>query len=181
MNYLSDIKEILYSPRDIDERIQGLAKQIQTDYNGEDVVIISILKGSFIFTSDLIRYINLRLTIDFIHVSSYREGMTSKELIINKGLSSNINNKHVLLIDDIIDTGNTLKQVKEILTKENPLSIKTCVLYNKPSGRKVEMVADYVAYDVGNYFIVGYGLDYNEKYRNLPFVGILREEAITKI
>ena len=177
----SDIKEILYPPRDIDERVQQLAKQIQKDYSGQELVVVSVLNGAMMFTTDLIRYLHMRLEVDFIGASSYRDGMTSKELFITKPLSLNITGKHVLLVDDIADSGKTLSTLKRIIKEQNPKSVKTCVLFNKPSGHTVpEMTADYIAYDVGPYFIVGYGLDYNNKYRNLPYVGILREECIKK-
>ena len=176
----SDIKEVLYPPRDIDERVQQLAEQIQKDYSGQELVIVSVLNGAMMFTADLIRYLHLRLEVDFIGASSYRDGMTSKELFITKPLSLNVTGKHVLLLDDIADSRQTLSALKRIIGEQNPKSIKTCVLFNKPSRKQVDLQLDYVAYEIGDYFIVGFGLDYNEKYRNLPYVGILREECIKK-
>jgi hypoxanthine phosphoribosyltransferase len=176
MTYDKDIQEILYTPQDIDERVRGLAKQIQTDYWDKDLSIVSILNGAVVFTTDLMRYLHLRITLDFIGASSYKDGTRSKDLIFTKELYSNINNRHVLLIDDILDTGNTIFQVKSKLEKEFPLSVKTCVLFDKPSRRVQNVEADYVAYTIGDYFIVGYGLDFAEKYRNLPYVGLLRKE-----
>lgn len=175
------IRKILFTREKINKRVVELGKEITLDYKGKELVVVGVLKGANIFLADLIREINLSLYIDFIAVSSYGYSTESSGIVrILKDLDSEIENKHVLIIEDIVDTGLTLNYIKEILTKREPKSVKVCCLLDKPSRRKVDIPLEYVGYSIPDEFIVGYGLDYAEKYRNYPAVCILKPEAIKK-
>lgn len=178
---IEDIEEIILSENEIKERIEELGLQIEEDYKDKPLVIIGILKGSILFTSDLVRKINLPLTLDFMAVSSYGNTTQSTGVVkIIKDLDKNIEGKHILIVEDIIDSGLTLKYLKEILSARGPASIKICTLLDKPSRRKEYVNVDYVGFEVPNAFIVGYGIDYAERYRNLPYIGILKPELYEK-
>jgi len=155
-----------------------LAREIERDFAGRETVVISLLCGTVLFLSDLIRRLSLPLRLDFIGVSSYGSGTRSGPLVFTKELGLDVRGRDVLLVDDILDTGRTLSRVKARLTRLKPRRIKTCVLLNKPSRRVDQVVADYVGFEIPDHFVVGYGMDYAEKYRNLPFVGVLRSEVI---
>lgn len=155
-------------------RVQQLAQQIQQDYAGRDLVIVSLLNGTVMFLADLIRHLSLPLRLDFIGVSSYREGTQSSELMFTKELRLDVRGRDVLLVDDILDTGRTLKRVKAKLRALKPRRIRICVLLDKPARRIEKVRADYVGFAIPDLFVVGYGLDYAERYRNLPFVCVLK-------
>ncbi len=168
-----EVEQVLISEEQLAKRIRQISKQIQHDYVGKEMVIVSLLNGTVLFLADLIRNISLPLRLDFIGVSSYGEGTESRELVYTKELRLDVRGRDVLLVDDILDTGKTLKSVMAKLQQLKPREIKTCVLLDKPERRVEKVEADYVGFTIPNYFVVGYGLDFAEKYRNLPFVGVL--------
>ena len=169
-----DINQVLLSEEQLLERVRELGDRISTDYLGKDLVVICVLRGSFVFVSDLVRSIQIPLAVDFISISSYGSGTTSSGVVrFLKDLDEEISGRHVLVVEDIIDTGTTLKYLLENLQTRKPASIKVCTLLSKPERRKVEIEIDYNGFVVPDHFVVGYGLDYAEKYRNLPYIGIL--------
>jgi len=173
----NSIGEILYSPEDISKRIKELGKQISEEYAGKEIILVCILKGSYVFTADLSREIDVPCSVEFMQVSSYADStVSSGSLKIIKDINVPVDDKHLIIIEDIIDTGITLNNLKKMLSTRNPASLKLCAFLDKPSRRKVDIEADYVGYEVEDNFLVGYGLDYAQKYRNLPFVAILKEE-----
>lgn len=176
-----DIKKILVSEQELHETAVKLAKKITQDYAGKKLLVVGVLKGSIYFLTDLSRYIDLPCNIDFIQASSYNNGTQSSGVIdIVKDISKDLTGFDVLLVEDILDTGLTLNYIKDMLSKRNPNSVRVVTLLDKPEGRKVDIKADYVGIDVPNEFVVGYGLDYNQFYRNLPYIGVLTDEAIEK-
>ena len=177
----NDIEKILFSAEDLGKRIRELGEQITNDYEGKDLIVIGILKGSNIFTSDLVRKINIPLKIDFMVVSSYGNTTESTGVVrILKDLENSVENKHLLIVEDIVDSGLTLKYLKEMLLTRTPESIKICTLLDKPARRKEYVNIDYMGFEVPDEFIVGYGIDYAEMYRNLPYVGVLKKEVYSK-
>lgn len=180
MNILNDIEKILVSQEELEAKVEELATQIAEDYADKDPVFLGILKGSFVFMADLMRKINIYCDIDFMAVSSYgNKSTTSGAVKINKDLSQNIEGRHVIIIEDILDSGVTLSYLKKYLLNRNPESIKICTLLDKPARRKTDIKADYFGFDIPDEFVVGYGLDYAERYRNLPFIGVLKPEIYT--
>jgi hypoxanthine phosphoribosyltransferase len=169
-----EVETILITETDLAERINILARQIERDYSGKEMVIVSLLNGTVMFLADLIRNISLPLRLDFIGVSSYGAGTESGDLVFTKELRLDVHGRDVLLVDDILDTGRTMTRVLAKLRKLKPREIKTCVLLDKPERRVEDIQADYVGFTIPNKFVVGYGLDYAERYRNLPFVGVLK-------
>jgi len=166
----------LFSRKDIDEAVQRLAAAIERDFDNEEIIFICLLKGSFIFTSDLVRHIHNPSVIDFMRVSSYGKGMQSKGAItITKDLEENIQGKNVIIVEDIIDSGLTLKYIYDMLIAKEPKTLKICALVDKRERRTIEIKADYVGFTIDSGFIVGYGIDYAEKYRNLPDIYIIEE------
>ena len=173
-----DLAKILFSPEEIGEKVRELGERISRDYAGKDLLVVGILKGAAIFMSDLVRAINIPLNIDFMAVSSYGKSTESSGAVrILKDLDTSIEGRNILIVEDIIDTGLTLKYLTENLTARNPESVRICTFLNKPERRKVEIEADYNGFTIPDEFVVGYGLDFAEKYRNLPYVGILKPEA----
>lgn len=169
--------EVLYNQKALENRINELAAQITEDYNGEEVVILGVLKGCFLFCADCVRKINLPLIVDFISLSSYGDGtVSSGNVKINLDISADITNKNVLVIEDIIDTGNTFIFLNEYLKKKNPKSIKIASLFSKPSKHIQKFDIDYIGFEIEDHFIVGYGMDLAGKYRALPYVGIYTGE-----
>ena len=164
--------EVLISKEKVEARIVELAKQIEKDYADKDLVCVGLLKGSVVFMADLIKSSNLDLKIDFMKVSSYGNGTDSTGIVkILKDVDLNLEGKDVLIVEDIIDTGLTIVSVKDLLNKKMPKSIKVCTLLDKPSRRKVDVKGEYVGFEIPDEFVVGYGLDFDEKYRNIPFIG----------
>lgn len=170
------LNEILIDEATIKKRVKELGEEISKDYEGKNIVAICVLKGAVIFMSDLIREIKEETMIDFMAVSSYGQSTKSSGVVkILKDLDIDIENEHVLIVEDIVDSGVTLKYLKEYLSARKPASIKICTLLDKPERRRVEIEIDYVGFSVLNKFIVGYGLDYNQHYRNLPYIGCLEQ------
>lgn len=169
------VESILYSQEQLRQRVKELGAQITADYAGKEPVLASVLRGSYIFMADLTRAIDLPVTVDFMAVSSYGAGTKSSgQVEIKKDLSDSIEGRDLILVEDILDSGNTLFYLMEILKARKPASIRICTLMDKPDRRTQPIVADYVGFTIPDAFVVGYGLDYNEKYRNLPYVGILK-------
>jgi hypoxanthine phosphoribosyltransferase len=157
-----------------------MAKQIEKDYSGKDMVIVALLNGTVLFLADLVRHLSLPLRLDFIGVSSYGKGTESGNLVFTKELRLDVKGRDVLLVDDILDTGRTLTRVRAKLQKLKPRRMRICVLLDKPSRREEPVTPDYVGFTIPNEFVVGYGLDYAERYRNLPYVGVLRQHNPAK-
>lgn len=177
-----DILEVLYSEEELKRRVAALGAQISKDYADKDnVVLVGILRGSYIFMADLSRNITIPCRIDFMAASSYGKGTSSSgQIEIKKDLSDPINGAHVILVEDILDSGNTLDYLSKILSARNAASIRICTLLDKPERRTKPVTADYYGFLVPNAFVVGYGLDYSELYRNLPYIGILKPEVYEK-
>jgi hypoxanthine phosphoribosyltransferase len=168
---------ILLDAATIQARVKELAGQIEADYpDGEEILIVCVLKGGFLFMSDLVRSMSPRVAIDFIAVSSYGAGTKSSgEVRFQKDLDSSLENRHVIIVEDIVDTGLTLRYLQEILRSRAPKSLKTVCLLSKPSRRQVDVPVEYIGFTIEDKFVVGYGLDYAEKYRNLPHIAVLQE------
>ena len=168
--------ETLISAEELAAKVAELGEIITRDYKDKDTVFVGILKGSFIFMSDLVRKVKLdRLEICFMMVSSYGSGTRSSgNIIIKKDLENDLEGKHVLIIEDIIDSGNTLTYLKKYLSNRKAASVKVCTILDKPSRRETELVPDYRGFEIPDAFVVGYGLDYAEKYRNLPYIGVVK-------
>jgi hypoxanthine phosphoribosyltransferase len=175
-HWRKEIDFILISQEQLARRVHALARQIERDFAGRDLVIVALLNGTVVFLADLLRRLSLPLRLDFIGVSSYGGGTESTELVFTKELRLDVTGRDVLLVDDILDTGKTLSQVMAKLRKLRPRRMKICVLLDKPSRRVAPVTAHYIGFKIPNHFVVGYGLDYAERYRNLPFVGVLHPE-----
>ena len=171
-----NIKEILISEEQIIEKCKELGKIIDKDYEGKEVLLVGLLKGSVPFMAELAKHLNSDVTFDYMNVSSY-DGVESKTLVVKQDLKEDVSGKNILIVEDILDTGKTLYNVKEMLLKRNANSVKIVTMLDKEEGRIIDMKADYVGFKIPNAFVVGYGLDFNEKYRQLPYVGILKEEC----
>lgn len=176
-----DIKKVLITEEELAKRVEELATQINEDYKDKNLLFIVILRGAFVFASDLYKRIKVFSEVDFMAVSSYGKGtQSSGEVKILKDLSNSIEGKDVIIVEDILDTGITLNNLVKMLKVRNPASIEICTCLNKPERRVADIDAKYIGFDVENEFIVGYGLDYGEKYRNLPYIGALKEEVYTR-
>ena len=171
------IDGVLFTREQIQSKVKEMAETIEADYHGiDDLILIGVLKGANIFMGDLMREINLPIRIDFMAVSSYGHSTESSGVVrILKDLDMEIEGKHVLIIEDIVDTGLTLKYLTDNLKSRNAASLKICSLLDKPSRRKCDLVVDYVGYEIPDRFIVGYGIDYAEQYRNLPYIATIAE------
>ena len=173
-----DIQEILFSEEEIELMVNTVAEEINKDYAGKEILLVGLLKGSAVFISDLMRKINVGCSIDFMRVSSYGRSTKSSGMVnVKMDLSEDIKGRHVLIVEDIIDSGNTLAAVLELLSSREPASLKLASLFSKPSRREKEINIDYLGAEIDDLFIVGYGLDYDEKYRHLPYIGILKPEV----
>ena len=176
-----EIEKVLFSEEQLKSAVKKIAGEINRDYEGKEPVLIGILKGSVVFMADLMREISVDCTTDFMAVSSYGGGTeTSGSVRIRKDLDRSITGKDVIVIEDILDSGTTLSHLLEILEVRRPNSLKLCVLLDKPERRVTPVKYDYVGLTVPDEFIVGYGLDYDEKYRNLPYIGVLKREVYEK-
>ena len=171
------ISNVLISKADIQQRITSLAAEIERDYpRDEGIHLVAILKGGFMFMADLVRAMSERVTMDFMAVSSYGKGTTSSgQVRVLKDLDSNVEGRHVILVEDIVDTGLTLHYLQDLLRARAPQTLKTACLLSKPSRRKVDVKVDYIGFTIEDHFVIGYGLDYDEKYRNLPHIAILEQ------
>ena len=175
------ISKVLIDQDTLKKRVAELGEQITNDYKGQELLVIGIFKGAVPFLADLIREIKIPLRYDFMAVSSYGSGAVSSGAVrILKDLDTTVEDSHVLIVEDIVDTGLTLKYLKENLARRHPLSLKIVTLLDKPDRRKVDISPDYNGFTIPNEFVVGYGLDYDEKFRNLPYVGILKPEVYEK-
>lgn len=175
---INDIQQVLLSADQIAARVKEIGEQISADYAGEEILMIGVLRGAVIFMSDLARAISIPVAIDFMAVSSYGASTTSSGIVrILKDLDEEVAGRHVLVVEDIIDSGLTLNYLLDNLHSRKPASIRLVTLLNKPERRKKEVHVDYNGFTIPDHFVVGYGLDYAEKYRNLPFIGILKPEA----
>ena len=174
----NDIETILFSEEMINRRVEELGNQISEEYNGKYPLLVGVLKGCFVFMADLCRKITVKCDLDFMAVSSYGDNTTSTGAVkIIKDLSRNIEGRNIIIVEDILDSGITLNYLKQYLSQRKPASIKICTLLDKPARRSAPITADYVGFDCPDAFIVGYGLDYAEKYRNLPYIGTLKPEV----
>ena len=176
-----DIERILFTEEQLKGRIAELGAQITADYRDRNPIFVGVLKGCFVFMADLLRCVDVYCTMDFMSVSSYGDGVTSTGAVkINKDLSRDIAGRHVIIVEDILDSGITLSYLKKYLSVRNPASISIVTLLDKPSRRRADISADYSGFEVEDAFVVGYGLDYAEEYRNLPYIGILKSEVYSK-
>ena len=175
----NDIKQVLLSEEQIQAKIRELAAQISEEYKDKNPVFVGVLKGVVIFFADMMKRIDIPCNIDFMWISSYGSGTTSGNMEVKKDLSSDIKGRHVVILEDIYDTGSSLDFTYRHLQSRGPASLKICTLLDKPERRRpgITLVPDYVGFVIPNEFVVGYGLDYNEHYRNLPYVGILKPEV----
>ena len=181
MSMHNDVKAVLFSEQDLQEIVARIGKQISEDYKDKNLVMVSVLKGSLMFMADLMRAIDVPCEIDFMAVSSYGAGTTTTGAVrILKDLDSSLEGKDILVVEDILDSGVTLSYLLKHLSSRNPNSIRLCTLLDKPERRKMPITADYIGTTVPDEFIVGYGLDYDEKYRNLPYIGVLKREIYEK-
>lgn len=175
------VGEVLFDEATLARRVKELADAITADYQKLDIdelVVIGILRGSVLFMSDLIRQINLPVTIDFMAVSSYTKGTRSSGTVrILKDINEAIQGKHVMIVEDIVDTGLTLQCLRDLLSARQPKTLRICTLLDKPSRRKVEVRVDYTGFQIEDKFVIGYGLDYNDHYRQVPYIGVLKPEA----
>jgi len=176
-----DMERILFTEEELAGCVRRLAEEINRDYAGKEPLVVGILQGSFVFLADLVRQITLPIRVEFMSVSSYGAGTESSgTLNIRLDLAEDITGRDVILVEDILDSGNTLSRLLPSLMERAPASIKLCVLLEKPERRVVQVPVDYLGYSIPDAFVVGYGLDYDQKYRNLPYVGILKPEIYTK-
>ena len=175
-----DIQSILFTEKELSQKTAELAQMVNEEYKDKDFIMVTVLKGGFMFAADLMRKMNIHVNINFIAVSSYGASAKSSGAVkIIKDLDSDVNGKHVLIVEDIVDTGLTLSYLKQLILSRGAKSVKICTIMNKPARRKVDIDIEYVGFEVPDEFVVGYGLDYCEKYRNLPYVGILKKEVYT--
>lgn len=173
-----DVEKVLFSEEELRQKVQELGKQIEADYAGQEIMLIGVLRGSFIFMADLCRAINLPCTLDFMSVSSYGKGTKSSgQVQITKDLSEDITGRNIIVVEDILDSGNTLSYLLKVLANRNPASIRLCTLLDKPERRVKPVEVHYQGFEIPDAFVVGYGLDYAEMYRNLPYIGILKPEV----
>ncbi|HIX33125.1 hypoxanthine phosphoribosyltransferase [Gemmiger sp. An120] len=181
MSLNDDILKVLYSEEELKAKCAEMGAQITKDYAGKNLLLVTVLKGAVVYFTDLMRAIDLPCTIDFMIVSSYGSGVkTSGVVKIVKDLDTDLTGKDLLIVEDILDTGLTLSYLKDMLAARNPASIRIATLLDKPDRRKADIKADYIGYRVPDEFVVGYGLDYDEKYRNLPYVGVLKPEIYSE-
>ncbi|HFH1607297.1 TPA: hypoxanthine phosphoribosyltransferase [Streptococcus pneumoniae] len=174
----NDIKKVLVSHDEITEAAKKLGVQLTKDYAGKNPILVGILKGSIPFMAELVKHIDTHIEMDFMMVSSYHGGTASSGVInIKQDVTQDIKGRHVLFVEDIIDTGQTLKNLRDMFKEREAASVKIATLLDKPEGRVVEIEADYTCFTIPNEFVVGYGLDYKENYRNLPYIGVLKEEV----
>ena len=171
-----DIQEVLISEEELQAAVKKIGDQISKDFEGKDPIFVGVLKGCWIFMADLMRYVTINCSVDFMSVSSYSGTSSTGAVKITKDLSEDIEGRHVIIVEDILDSGVTLNYLKNYLMVRKPASITIATLMDKPARRKADVYADYFCFEVPDAFVVGYGLDYNERYRNLPYIGVLKPE-----
>ncbi len=178
---LNDVKEVLASEEELKSLVADLGRKISEDYKDKNLFMVTVLKGAVVFLTDLMRSVTIPCQIDFMVASSYGSGTTSSGVVkVSKDIEVTLEDKDILIVEDILDTGNTLSQIKRMLEERNARSVKICALLDKPTRRTAKIEADYVGLEIPDEFVIGYGLDYDEKYRNLPFIGILKPEVYQK-
>ncbi len=170
------IERVLISEEELEAAVAKIGRQISEDYRGKDPIFVGVLKGCFIFMADLMRHVDIDCSMDFMAVSSYSGTTSTGAVKINKDLSEIIEGRHLILVEDILDSGVTLNYLKNYLLVRKPASIAVATLMDKPARRKADIYADYSCFEIPDAFVVGYGLDYNERYRNLPYIGVLKPE-----
>jgi hypoxanthine phosphoribosyltransferase len=174
-----ELSQILLDAETLQNRIAELADEVNRDYAGQELILLCVLKGSVLFTVDLMKHLELRVAVDFISISSYGEATKSTGVVkMVKDMEEDIKGKHVLVVEDIVDTGLTLDYLCRVLRMREPASLKICSLLSKPAHRKVELPIDYLGFTIEDHFVVGYGLDYQSFYRNLPYIGVLNTELL---
>ena len=173
----NDIERVLISEEEIEAEVARVGRQITEDFRDKNPIFVGVLKGCFIFMADLMRHVDIKCTMDFMAVSSYSGTSSTGAVKINKDLGQDIEGRHVIIVEDILDSGVTLSYLKHYLLGRKPASITIATLMDKPARRKSDIVADYSCFEVPDAFVVGYGLDYNEHYRNLPYIGVLKPEV----
>ena len=173
----NDIERVLISEEEIEAEVARVGRQITEDFRDKNPIFVGVLKGCFIFMADLMRHVDIKCTMDFMAVSSYSGTSSTGAVKINKDLGQDIEGRHVIIVEDILDSGVTLSYLKHYLLGRKPASITIATLLDKPARRKSDIVADYSCFEVPDAFVVGYGLDYNEQYRNLPYIGVLKPEV----
>lgn len=171
-----DIQEVLISEEELQAAVKKIGEQISKDFEGKDPIFVGVLKGCWIFMADLMRYVSINCSVDFMSVSSYSGTSSTGAVKITKDLNEDIEGRHIIIVEDILDSGVTLNYLKNYLMVRKPASITIATLMDKPSRRKADVYADYFCFEVPDAFVVGYGLDYNERYRNLPYIGVLKPE-----
>jgi len=171
-----DIERVLISEEALKAKVAEIGKQISEDFAGKDPIFVGVLKGCFIFMADLMRYVTINCSMDFMAVSSYSGTNSTGAVKITKDLGEDIGGRHIIIVEDILDSGVTLNYLKNYLEVRKPASISIATLMDKPARRKAEVYADYSCFEIPDAFVVGYGLDYDEKYRNLPYIGVLKPE-----
>jgi hypoxanthine phosphoribosyltransferase len=181
VRWRKEVDRILITDEQLAKRIKTLAREVEKDFRGREMVVVSLLNGTVLFLADLIRHLDLPLRLDFIGVSSYGAGTESGDLVFTKELRLDVRGRDVLLVDDILDTGKTLSRVLPKLKALKPRRIRTCVLLNKAARRVEKIQADYVGFEIPDFFVIGYGLDFAERYRNLPFVGVLHPHIYKEV
>jgi hypoxanthine phosphoribosyltransferase len=175
----SDIKEVLITPAQLQERVEQIGDAINRDYLGRDLLLVGVLKGVLFFMADLLREVKIPVEVDFLGVSSYSSESRNNGMVrLEKDLETSIEGRHVLFVEDVIDTGLTLNYLLRTLRARQPASLEVCVLFNKPKNRLIDIPLRYVGFELPDRFVVGYGLDYQEKYRNLPFVSLLKNHVL---
>lgn len=178
MQMHEDVEKILISAEELEAKVSELAGIISEDYKGKTILVVTLLKGGVMFSVDLMRKLSVPVEIDFMSVSSYGASSKSSGIVkVEKDLDEPIKGKHVLLVEDIIDSGLTLNYVREMLLAREPASLKICTILDKPSRRKTQVKVDYTGFEIPDEFVVGYGLDYAQKHRNLPYVGVLKRSV----
>lgn len=172
----NDIERILISEEELQEKVSEMGRNISRDFKDKDPIFVGVLKGCFIFMADLMRYVDISCSMDFMAVSSYSGTSSTGAVKINKDLGEDIEGRHLIIVEDILDSGVTLSYLKQYLMVRKPASITIATLMDKPARRKADIYADYSCFEIPDAFVVGYGLDYNERYRNLPYIGVLKPE-----
>jgi len=182
MGLQDDVARILIDEERLQARVREIAAELDATYAGQEPpLLVCVLKGAFIFLADLTRYMTIRHEIDFMEISSYRGGTVSSGVVrILLDLEQNIEGRHVLIVEDIVDSGRTLSYITRNLSTRNPATLRVCSLLSKPSRREIPVPVDWVGFEIPDEFVIGYGLDYGEEYRNLPFVGVLKQEVCSK-
>ena len=176
MGVEKDIERVLISAEELEAHVAEIGAQISREFEGKDPIFIGVLKGCFIFMADLMRHVTINCSMDFMAVSTYSGTTSTGAVKINKDLSEDIEGRHIIIVEDILDSGATLNYLKNFLMVRRPASISIATLMDKPARRKADVYADYSCFEIPDAFVVGYGLDYNERYRNLPYIGVLKSE-----